>query len=73
MTRLEMMKVAHRTLAEYRYELQPVVHGYANRTLYVNLAKQEISEKSVAQQMNKDIVHPEDGIKGELYKALWTN
>ena len=31
MTDLEMMKVAHRTLAEYRYELRSVVHGYANR------------------------------------------
>ena len=46
--------MAHRTLAEYRYELRPVVHGYANRTLYVNLAKQEISEKPVTPQM-KDL------------------
>jgi aldehyde:ferredoxin oxidoreductase len=50
---LEMMKEAHRTLAEYRYELRPVVRGYANRTLYVNLAKQEISEKPVTQQMKE--------------------
>ncbi|MBE9473298.1 MAG: hypothetical protein IMY85_00300 [Chloroflexi bacterium] len=54
LTSLEMMKAAHRTLAEYRYELRQVVHGYANRTLYVNLAKQEISEKPVTQQM-KDL------------------
>jgi len=54
MVSLEMMKEAHRTLAEYRYELRPVVHGYANRTLYVNLAQQEISEKPVTQQM-KDL------------------
>ncbi|MEA3440517.1 MAG: hypothetical protein U9R58_09565 [Chloroflexota bacterium] len=54
MISLEMMKTAHRTLAEYRYELRPVVHGYANRTLYINLAQQEISEKPVTQQM-KDL------------------
>ena len=54
MTGLEMMKAAHRTLAEYRYELQPVVRGYSNRTLYVNLGKQEIVEKPVTQQM-KDL------------------
>jgi hypothetical protein len=70
MTDLEMMKVAHRTLAEYRYELRPVVRGYANRTLYVNLAQQEISEKPVTQQINKGIVPPENVIKGELYAAF---
>jgi aldehyde:ferredoxin oxidoreductase len=49
----EMMKAAHQTLAEYRYELRPVVHGYANRTLYVNLSQQEIVEKPVTQQMKE--------------------
>jgi aldehyde:ferredoxin oxidoreductase len=48
---LEMMKAAHQSLTEYRYELQPVVYGYANRTLYVNLSHQSISEKPVTQQM----------------------
>ena len=51
---LEMMKSAHQTLAEYRYELKPVIHGYINRTLYVNISQQEISEKPVTQQM-KDL------------------
>jgi aldehyde:ferredoxin oxidoreductase len=54
LTSLEMMKAAHQTLAEYRYELRPVVHGYANRTLYINLAQQDIVEKPVTQQM-KDL------------------
>jgi len=29
--------------------MQPALHGYANRTLYVNLGQQEIVEKPVMQ------------------------
>ena len=41
-------------LGEYTYELRPVERGYANRTLYINLADNSFREKPVPQQM-KDL------------------
>ncbi|MHB1480876.1 MAG: aldehyde ferredoxin oxidoreductase N-terminal domain-containing protein [Bellilinea sp.] len=43
----EMIREAHRVLAEYAYELRPVGKGYANRTLYVNVGDKTILEKPV--------------------------
>jgi len=40
-------------LAEYPYEIRPVEHGYANRTLYVNLANNGISIRPVTDQMKE--------------------
>lgn len=54
-------------LGEYRYELRPVVRGYANRTLYINLDDNQIREKAVSQQM-KDIF---TGGRGFGLKLLW--
>lgn len=44
---------AHKLLTEYQYELQPVVHGYANRTLYINLDTNTIISKPVTRQMKE--------------------
>jgi aldehyde:ferredoxin oxidoreductase len=49
----EMMLAGHTILADYRYDLQPVVHGYAGRTLYVNLTEQSFSSKPVTQEMKE--------------------
>lgn len=54
-------------LAEFTYELRPVERGYANRTLYINLADNTIYEKPVTQQM-KDIF---TGGRGFALKLLW--
>src|SRR5512138_710315 len=54
-------------LAEFTYELRPVVRGYANRTLYINLDTNTIYEKSVTQQM-KDLF---TGGRGFGLKLLW--
>ncbi|MFQ5615061.1 MAG: aldehyde ferredoxin oxidoreductase family protein, partial [Anaerolineales bacterium] len=64
---LEKMKAAHKTLAEYTYELRPVERGYANRTLYVNLTGNTIVEKPVTQQM-KDLFI---GGRGFALWLLW--
>jgi len=50
----EELLAAHTLLAEYQYDLQPVVRGYAGRTLYVNLADNTIASKPVTQEM-KDL------------------
>ncbi|RLD02639.1 MAG: aldehyde:ferredoxin oxidoreductase [Chloroflexi bacterium] len=64
---LEKMKSAHKLLTEYNYELRPVERGYANRTLRIDLANLEISEKPVTQQM-KDLF---TGGRGFGLKLLW--
>jgi len=64
---LEKMKSAHKLLGEYTYELRPVKRGYADRTLYINLGDNTISEKPVTQQM-KDIF---TGGRGFGLKLLW--
>ena len=54
-------------LGEYSYELRSAERGYANRTLYINLEKNIISEKPVTQQM-KDLF---TGGRGFALKLLW--
>jgi aldehyde:ferredoxin oxidoreductase len=49
----EMMLAGHTILADYRYDLQPVVHGYAGRTLYVNLTERSFSSKPVTREMKE--------------------
>ena len=64
---VEQLKMAHRVLAEYHYELRPVERGYANRTLYINLDDNTIQEKPVTQQM-KDLF---TGGRGFALWLLW--
>ena len=51
---IKKMKDAHKVLAEFSYEEVKIKHGYANRTLYVNISDNMIKIKSVTEQM-KDI------------------
>jgi aldehyde:ferredoxin oxidoreductase len=66
-TRIEELKARHSLLAEYKYELRPVVHGYNYRTLYVNVGTGEIKERPVSEEMKKKFV----GGKGFGLKLLW--
>ncbi len=63
----EMIREAHKILAEYSYELRPVVHGYANRTLYVNVGSNEISTKPVDDKMKETFT----GGRGFCLWLLW--
>ncbi len=49
----ETLREAHKLLADFRYELRPVERGYANRTLYINLADQTIVSKPVTKKMKE--------------------
>jgi aldehyde:ferredoxin oxidoreductase len=64
---LDELRAAHETLVEWRYNLRPVVRGYANRTLYVNLSTNTISEKPVTQMMKDTFT----GGKGFDLWLLW--
>ncbi len=58
---------SHEIVAEYTYKQQPVVHGYANRTLHINLSQNTIKEKPVTQKM-KDLF---TGGRGFALWLLW--
>ncbi len=47
------LKKQHRKLNNFKYELQPVVRGYANRTLYINLENNTIDSKTVTPMMKE--------------------
>ncbi len=64
---IETMRAAHRVLKEFRYELKPVIRGYNDRTLYINLSTLEIRVKPVPPEMKRKFV----GGKGYDLKLLW--
>jgi len=47
------IKAAHKTLANFIYDLTPVERGYANRTLYINLDDYSIKSKPVTPEMKE--------------------
>ena len=67
MPSLEMLRESHRILAEYRYEKRPVVHGYAGRTLYINLEELAICSKAVTAEMKEIFT----GGRGFCLWLLW--
>ena len=54
-------------LAEKKYEIQDVQKGYANRTLYINLSINEITIRSVSDEMKEKFI----GGKGFDLKLMW--
>ncbi len=55
--------------AEKKYEIQEVQKGYANRTLYINLSKNEISIKPVSDEMKEKFI----GGKGFDLWLMWNS
>jgi aldehyde:ferredoxin oxidoreductase len=66
-TSIETLKSAHQTLVTHKYQIRPVIHGYANRTLYINLTEKTIREKAVTDQMKELFT----GGRGFGLKLLW--
>lgn len=66
-TDVEQLRSAHKLLAEFRYELRPVVRGYANRTLYVNISENKIESKPVDEKMKRTFT----GGRGFCLWLLW--
>src|SRR6056297_2935737 len=58
---------AHKQIASYDYEKQKIEHGYANRSLHINLSSGKIKEKKVTEDMKKLFV----GGRGFGLKLLW--
>lgn len=64
---LSEIREAHKTLAEWRYDLRPVQRGYAGRTLYINLTDSTIAGKPVTDKMKETFT----GGKGFGLWLLW--
>ncbi len=58
---------AHQRLASYTYKEKKIKHGYANRTLHVNIKTGKIKEKKVTEEMKKLFI----GGRGFGLKLLW--
>ncbi len=54
-------------LKAFDYETRPVVHGYAGRTLYIDLARSEVISKPVTEEMKQLFT----GGRGFCLKLLW--
>jgi aldehyde:ferredoxin oxidoreductase len=63
----DSLQAAHRVLAEMTYDIQPVAHGYANRTLHINLTDNTITTQPVTQQMKDTFT----GGRGFCMWLLW--
>lgn len=63
----EEMRNAHKTLAEFTYELRPVERGYTNRTLYIDLDSNQIKSKPVDEKMKDTFT----GGRGFCLWLLW--
>jgi len=63
----EAIRNAHKVIAEYIYEPQPVVRGYSNRTLYIDVGANKINGKPVDQKMKTTFT----GGRGFCLWLLW--
>lgn len=64
---LSRYQAAHKVLIEFKYQLRPVMRGYAGRTLYVNVGTCNIEEKTVTEKM----VDTFTGGRGFCLWLLW--
>lgn len=61
------IKKGHKVVSEFSYDLHPVVHGYANRTLHIDLGSGMVQSKPVDQRMKDTFT----GGKGFCLWLLW--
>jgi aldehyde:ferredoxin oxidoreductase len=66
---IDQIRAAHKLVAELRYDLSPVVHGYANKTLHIDLSTMKITSKPVDQKMKEIFT----GGKGFCLWLLWNS
>jgi len=59
----------HKVISEYSYDLRPVIRGYANRTLHIDLGNGRIHSKPVDQNMKDTFT----GGKGFCLWLLWNS
>jgi len=64
---LEELRMAHKTVAEFHYDLRPVYRGYAGRTLHIYLSTQTVTGRPVTPMMKEIFT----GGRGFCVWLLW--
>lgn len=64
---LQEIKKGRKLLNEYKYEKKDLFRGYTDKTLHINISKNEIKEKDVPQEMKDKFL----GGKGYGMRYLW--
>jgi len=64
---LEELRMAHKTVAEFHYDLRPVYRGYAGRTLHIDLSTQTVTGRPVTPMMKEIFT----GGRGFCVWLLW--
>jgi len=64
---IDKLKAAHKSLKKFKYDIPVIDKGYANKTLYINVGDNTISEKPVTRLMKDKFI----GGKGFGLKLLW--
>ncbi len=64
---IQKLKAEQKLLKAWSYDWHPIERGYNNRTLYINVGSNEVSEKPVSQEMKDKFV----GGKGFGLRLLW--
>jgi len=64
---IKKIAAAHKLITEFKYEIKPLVKGYSNQTLFIDVGKKEIKRKAVSPEM-KDLF---TGGRGFNLKLLW--
>jgi aldehyde:ferredoxin oxidoreductase len=65
--RVDSLRAGHKMLAEFRYDPQPVEHGYAGQTLHVDVSGNRIETKPVDEMMKRTFI----GGRGFDLWLLW--
>ncbi len=64
---LKKIKEGHKLLKDFKYDPSPVIKGYTEKTLYINVGTKEIKEKNVPEKMKELFT----GGRGYDIKLLW--
>lgn len=67
MAQILEMKQAHRSIKSWKYNWKPLDKGYTDKILYVNLSKNEITEKDVPLEVKEKFI----GGRGYGLRLLW--
>lgn len=64
---IQEMKKQHKLLKQWTYQWKPLYRGYTDKTLYINVGNNEITEKPVPPEVKKKFI----GGKGYDLRLLW--
>ncbi len=64
---IQVLKAAHKQLAEWKYTWTPLEKGYTDKALYINVGSNEVKEKAIASEVKEKFI----GGRGYGLRMLW--